>query len=165
MGDREVPNVSVMRPAQACGLQAIPRQARGSESGGWVLKGAFALELRLGVRTRTTKDIDLARADNEEAATEPNSTNSAATGLAGLGVAAFAVACCAGPAAILGLVGGISLGVVIGGLAGLLVIVAGERQSRWPRALKPQRPGRNRRLRPGVHGLTGASSAAAPSMS
>ncbi len=41
-----------------------------SESGGWVLKGAFALELRLGLRTRTTKDIDLGRADDEEAATE-----------------------------------------------------------------------------------------------
>lgn len=41
-----------------------------AESGGWMLKGAFALELRLGLRTRTTKDIDLARADDEEAATE-----------------------------------------------------------------------------------------------
>jgi len=41
-----------------------------SESSGWVLKGAFALELRLGLRTRTTKDIDLGRADDEEAATE-----------------------------------------------------------------------------------------------
>jgi Nucleotidyl transferase AbiEii toxin, Type IV TA system len=28
----------------------------------WVLKGAFALELRLGLQTRMTKDIDLARA-------------------------------------------------------------------------------------------------------
>lgn len=41
-----------------------------SESGGWVLKGAFALELRLGFRTRMTKDIDLGRADDEEAATK-----------------------------------------------------------------------------------------------
>jgi predicted nucleotidyltransferase component of viral defense system len=41
-----------------------------SESSGWVLKGAFALELRLGLRARTTKDIDLGRADDEEAATE-----------------------------------------------------------------------------------------------
>lgn len=41
-----------------------------AETGGWVLKGAFALELRLGLRTRATKDIDLARADDEEAATE-----------------------------------------------------------------------------------------------
>jgi predicted nucleotidyltransferase component of viral defense system len=34
-----------------------------------VLKGAFALELRLGVRTRTTKDIDLSGADDEQTAT------------------------------------------------------------------------------------------------
>jgi len=32
----------------------------------WVLKGAFALSLRLGVRTRATKDIDLAGADDEQ---------------------------------------------------------------------------------------------------
>lgn len=36
----------------------------------WMLKGAFALELRFGLRTRTTKDIDLARSDDEDAATE-----------------------------------------------------------------------------------------------
>jgi predicted nucleotidyltransferase component of viral defense system len=36
----------------------------------WVLKGAFALDLRLQVPTRTTKDIDLGRADDEEAAIE-----------------------------------------------------------------------------------------------
>lgn len=47
----------------------LARLAR-SESSGWVLKGAFALELRLGLRARTTKDIDLGRADDEEAATE-----------------------------------------------------------------------------------------------
>jgi hypothetical protein len=35
----------------------------------WVLKGALALDFRLGDRTRTTKDMDLAREDNEEAAT------------------------------------------------------------------------------------------------
>ena len=40
-----------------------------AEPGNWVLKGAFALELRLGVRTRATKDIDLAGADNEQTAT------------------------------------------------------------------------------------------------
>jgi predicted nucleotidyltransferase component of viral defense system len=40
-----------------------------AEPGNWVLKGAFALELRLGVRTRTTKDIDLAGADDEQTAT------------------------------------------------------------------------------------------------
>lgn len=36
----------------------------------WVLKGALALDFRLNVPTRPTKDIDLGRADNEEAATE-----------------------------------------------------------------------------------------------
>jgi predicted nucleotidyltransferase component of viral defense system len=35
----------------------------------WVLKGAFALDLRLGLRTRTTKDIDLAGADDGQIAT------------------------------------------------------------------------------------------------
>jgi predicted nucleotidyltransferase component of viral defense system len=35
----------------------------------WVLKGAFALDLRLGLRTRTTKDIDLSGADDEQIAT------------------------------------------------------------------------------------------------
>ncbi len=35
----------------------------------WVLKGAFALELRLGLQTRMTKDIDLARDDDEAAVT------------------------------------------------------------------------------------------------
>ena len=35
----------------------------------WILKGALALDFRLGARTRTTKDMDLARADDEEAAT------------------------------------------------------------------------------------------------
>lgn len=33
----------------------------------WVLKGAFALQLRLGARMRATKDIDLGRADDESA--------------------------------------------------------------------------------------------------
>lgn len=35
----------------------------------WILKGALALDFRFGPRTRTTKDMDLARADDEEAAT------------------------------------------------------------------------------------------------
>lgn len=36
----------------------------------WVLKGALALDFRLGSGTRTTKDIDLGRLDNEAAATD-----------------------------------------------------------------------------------------------
>jgi len=35
----------------------------------WLLKGALALDLRLGARSRTTKDMDLARDDDDEAAT------------------------------------------------------------------------------------------------
>jgi nucleotidyltransferase AbiEii toxin of type IV toxin-antitoxin system len=35
----------------------------------WVLKGALALDYRFGNRTRTTKDIDLGREDDEQAAT------------------------------------------------------------------------------------------------
>ncbi|MGI8610393.1 MAG: nucleotidyl transferase AbiEii/AbiGii toxin family protein [Candidatus Dormibacteria bacterium] len=37
--------------------------------GRWVLKGALALDYRLGMRTRTTKDVDVGRSDDEEAAT------------------------------------------------------------------------------------------------
>ncbi len=35
----------------------------------WVLKGALALDFRLDARTRSTKDIDLGREDDEDAAT------------------------------------------------------------------------------------------------
>jgi hypothetical protein len=35
----------------------------------WVLKGALALDFRLGARTRATKDMDLVRMDSAEAAT------------------------------------------------------------------------------------------------
>lgn len=37
--------------------------------GRWVLKGGVALNLRVGPRFRTTKDLDLGRADDEQAAT------------------------------------------------------------------------------------------------
>jgi Nucleotidyl transferase AbiEii toxin, Type IV TA system len=35
----------------------------------WLLKGALALDLRLGARSRTTRDMDLARQDDDAAAT------------------------------------------------------------------------------------------------
>ncbi len=35
----------------------------------WVLKGALALDFRLAVATRSTKDIDLGRDDDEQTAT------------------------------------------------------------------------------------------------
>ena len=34
----------------------------------WVLKGAFVLDFRLAITTRSTKDIDLGRDDDEQAA-------------------------------------------------------------------------------------------------
>lgn len=43
----------------------------------WVLKGAFALELRLGLRTRMTKDIDLARDEDEATVTRDLATAAA----------------------------------------------------------------------------------------
>jgi hypothetical protein len=46
------------------------RQLVAVAPGRWVLKGAFALDLRLGVGTRPTKDIDLGRDDSTEAAIE-----------------------------------------------------------------------------------------------
>jgi predicted nucleotidyltransferase component of viral defense system len=48
-----------------------------SSPGEWVLKGAFALELRLGLRTRTTKDVDLARDDDEVTVTRDLATAAA----------------------------------------------------------------------------------------
>jgi len=35
----------------------------------WIIKGGLALDLRLGDRARTTRDVDIARQDDEEAAT------------------------------------------------------------------------------------------------
>lgn len=36
----------------------------------WLVKGGFALDLRLGTRARTTKDLDLVRQDDQEQATD-----------------------------------------------------------------------------------------------
>jgi len=47
----------------------------------WVLKGALALELRLKATTRPTRDIDLGRDDDEQAAIEDlSSAASSASG-------------------------------------------------------------------------------------
>ena len=62
--------VALMRLRKRVAFERFLARLATSEPNGWVLKGAFALELRLGLRTRTTKDIDLGRADDEEAATE-----------------------------------------------------------------------------------------------
>lgn len=68
--EAEASGVALMRLRKRVAFERFLARLAASESSGWVLKGAFALELRLGLRTRTTKDIDLGRADDEEAATE-----------------------------------------------------------------------------------------------
>lgn len=68
--EAEASDIALMRLRKRVTFERFLARLAASGSGGWVLKGAFALELRLGLRTRTTKDIDLGRADDEEAATE-----------------------------------------------------------------------------------------------
>lgn len=68
--EAEASGVALLRLRKRVAFERFLARLAASESSGWVLKGAFALELRLGLRTRMTKDIDLGRADDEEAATE-----------------------------------------------------------------------------------------------
>lgn len=68
--DSEASGSALLRLRKRVAFERFLARLAASEPGGWVLKGAFALELRLGFRTRATKDIDLGRADDEEAASE-----------------------------------------------------------------------------------------------
>jgi predicted nucleotidyltransferase component of viral defense system len=68
--EAEVSGMALIRLRKRVAFERFLARLVASESSGWMLKGALALELRLGLRTRTTKDIDLGRADDEEAATE-----------------------------------------------------------------------------------------------
>jgi predicted nucleotidyltransferase component of viral defense system len=68
--EAEASGVALLRLRKRVAFERFLARLAASESSSWVLKGAFALELRLGLRARTTKDIDLGRADDEEAATE-----------------------------------------------------------------------------------------------
>jgi predicted nucleotidyltransferase component of viral defense system len=68
--EAEATGIALIRLRKRVAFERFLARLAASDSSGWVLKGAFALELRLGLRTRTTKDIDLGRADDEEAATE-----------------------------------------------------------------------------------------------
>lgn len=68
--EAQATGVALLRLRKRVAFERFLTRLATSESSGWVLKGAFALELRLGLRARTTKDIDLGRADDEEAATE-----------------------------------------------------------------------------------------------
>jgi predicted nucleotidyltransferase component of viral defense system len=68
--EAQATGIALIRLRKRVAFERFLARLATSESSGWVLKGAFALELRLGLRARTTKDIDLGRADDEEAATE-----------------------------------------------------------------------------------------------
>lgn len=68
--EAQASDIALIRLRKRVAFERFLARLATSESSGWVLKGAFALELRLGLRARTTKDIDLGRADDEEAATE-----------------------------------------------------------------------------------------------
>lgn len=68
--EAQASGIALLRLRKRVAFERFLARLATSESSGWVLKGAFALELRLGLRARTTKDIDLGRADDEEAATE-----------------------------------------------------------------------------------------------
>jgi predicted nucleotidyltransferase component of viral defense system len=68
--EAQASGIALIRLRKRVAFERFLARLATSESSGWVLKGAFALELRLGLRARTTKDIDLGRADDEEAAAE-----------------------------------------------------------------------------------------------
>lgn len=61
--------VPVMRIRKRVAFERFLARVAVADPACWVLKGAFALELRLGERTRATKDVDLAGADDEQSAT------------------------------------------------------------------------------------------------
>ena len=57
--EAQASGIALLRLRKRVAFERFLARLATSESSGWVLKGAFALELRLGLRTRTTKDIDL----------------------------------------------------------------------------------------------------------
>jgi len=59
---------AVMRLRKRVAFERYLARLAAAAPGRWTLKGAFALDLRLGLRTRTTKDVDLARTDDEQTA-------------------------------------------------------------------------------------------------
>jgi hypothetical protein len=58
-----------MRLQKRVGFERFLARLLVTQPADWILKGAFVLDVRLGLATRSTKDIDLARAGNEQAAT------------------------------------------------------------------------------------------------
>lgn len=61
--------VSLVRLRKTVVFDRLLARLRVAAPDRWILKGALALDFRMGDRTRTTKDMDLVRKDDEEAAT------------------------------------------------------------------------------------------------
>lgn len=68
--EAEHTGVAVGRLRKRVAFELFLRRLIAVAPGRWVLKGAFALDLRLGAATRFTKDIDLGRDDSTDAAIE-----------------------------------------------------------------------------------------------
>lgn len=60
---------SIMRLRKEVAFDRLLARLVAAPADGWVLKGALALDYRFGDRARTTRDMDLARAGTEAAAT------------------------------------------------------------------------------------------------
>ena len=67
-GEAERTGLSLARLRKRVAFELFLRRLVEVAPNRWVLKGALALDLRLDVVTRPTKDIDLGRDDDEEAA-------------------------------------------------------------------------------------------------
>lgn len=68
--EAEGTGLNITRLRKRVAFELFLRRLVAVGSGRWVLKGAFALDLRLDVATRPTKDIDLGRDDSVDAAIE-----------------------------------------------------------------------------------------------
>ncbi len=65
---RAEPSLPLVRLRKAIAFEALLRRLLRDRPNYWLLKGGFALQLRLGLRTRTTKDIDLRAAGSVDQA-------------------------------------------------------------------------------------------------
>lgn len=68
--EAEASGVALLRLRKRVAFERLLARLSSTPTRDWMLKGAFALELRLGLRTRATKDIDLALPAGADDATE-----------------------------------------------------------------------------------------------
>lgn len=69
LGRSRASAMSLVRLRKAVVFDRLLARLALAAPGRWVLKGALALDFRMGEKTRTTKDMDLVRQDDEESAT------------------------------------------------------------------------------------------------